>query len=81
MEFRHDFKIEKCEGGLKAVFNVKNTTPRHDWELGKKLPKTAVLMSESDLLERIRLVESGGRIASLEKNALFALQRQQQLSW
>ena len=64
-QFRSDFKIEDRGTGLRAVFNVKNAPD--------STPPQA--LDEATLVGRIKMVEAGGRSASLEKTALYQLQR------
>lgn len=68
-EFAQNYKIEDRGAGLCVVFNLKTG------ESGR----TEAAFNETNLLARIKNVEGGGRTASLEKKALFDLQRQQQM--
>jgi len=67
MQFTHRFKIEKKGDGLCVVFNVKNPKPGE---------ADTVSLSETSILNRIKEVEGGGKSASIEKEALYELQRQ-----
>jgi len=68
---RSDFKIEDKGAGLRAVFKLKTAQAATEGE--------ERVFDEGTLLERIRDVEGGGKSASLEKKALFDLQRQKQI--
>lgn len=86
---RSDWKIEKHGAVNCAVFHLPDAKAHgYDEIRGKDgkvhhvehIDSTAVF-DEAALMARIHMVEGGGRSAELEKAALWALQRANQMGW
>jgi hypothetical protein len=84
---RSDYKIEKRGSANWAVFHLPNPKAKGFDEMAapdgrikhvEHIEPTAVF-DEAALLKRISMVEGGGRSAALEKAALYALQRMNQM--
>ena len=84
---RSDYKIEKKGASNWAVFHLPDSKAKGFDEMGmpdgkikhvEHIDSTAVF-DEAALLFRIKQIEGGGRSAALEKAALYALQRMNQM--
>jgi hypothetical protein len=85
---RSDWKIEKMGSGNRAVFHLHDSGRKGYDEMAgpdgrvmhvAHVDPTAVF-DEPALMSRIKMVEGGGQSAALEKAALFALQRANQMA-
>lgn len=86
---RSDYKIEKRGSSNWAVFHLPDPKAKGYDEMAgaggrikhvEHVEPTAVF-DEAALLARIQMVEGGGRSAALEKAALYALQRMNQMGY
>ncbi len=86
-QLRSDYKIEKRNSANAAVFPLHDerrkgyeemATPEGKIKRVERVDPTAVFDEEA-LVARIRMVEAGGQSAALEKAALYALQRANQM--
>jgi hypothetical protein len=84
---RSDYKIEKKGSANRAVFHLHDAKRKGYDEVAapegkikhiEHIEPTAVF-DEAALVSRIHMVEAGGQSAALEKAALFALQRMNQM--
>jgi len=84
---RSDYKIEKKGNTNWAVFHLADEKKKGYDEMGtpdgkithvEHFDPTAVF-DEKALIARIQMIEGGGRNAALEKAALYALQRMNQM--
>jgi len=86
---RSDYKIQKSGSDNRAVFHLSDDKAKgYDETLSPEgrirhvehVDPTAVF-DEAALVKRIQMIEGGGRSAALEKAALYALQRANQMGW
>ena len=84
---RSDYKIEKKGSANWAVFHLADPKVKGYDEMvapdGRikhiEHPDPTAVFDEVALVKRIQMIEGGGRSAALEKAALFALQRMNQI--